>query len=86
MDVPVLADQQQLTNDSYMQIQDVVWNLLGVLDDRNREREREKSMLAALFDYLYTYMYAKIFLKIQNFIKATQGLIHDGTKSKKVTS
>ena len=48
MDVPVLADQQELTYNSYVQTQDVIsriyrkqW-LLGTYEERERERERER--------------------------------------------
>ena len=53
MDVPVLADQQELIYISSVQTQDVVWRTRWEgWGEREREREREfgKSMLSAQLD------------------------------------
>ena len=48
MDVPVLANQQELIYINFVQIQDLVWNncqgqwMIGTDEERERERERER--------------------------------------------
>ena len=63
IDMPALADQQELTNNSSASMQDLVWKtcqerwMIGM----NGERDSGKSVLAAQLDdndiYVHAYMY-----------------------------
>ena len=52
MNVPVLADQQEPTYNSFVQTQDVVWKFCqeGWMIGTNSKRESRKAMLAAQLD------------------------------------
>ena len=52
MDVPVLVNQQEITNNSSAQTEDGLEDLLEVMDNRGgwREKESGKSVLAAQLD------------------------------------
>ena len=74
LELPVLANQRQLTNNIYVRTQDAVWKtcqeqwMIGT--DGKRERESGKSMLATWLDddlslficiYLYIYLSADLY-------------------------
>ena len=84
MDMPTLANQQELTYNCSVRIQDAVWKTCWVrwLIGMDGEREREKTMLAVWLDDIYTYIYIYKISKVDKLgMILFENILEDSYKS-----